>query len=310
MEITINSKSGLSSSVDNLLNSINDANSNINSSASSLSGVSDCDGIQLSAAAQTIINNFEAVFQDFLNIANTANNYITNLIAFDIDDFPQEGERSLSSSANQASSPSDYSEKGGYQSYSSSSDSGHNYSSLSTGSDSYESAASGKTVDESIIQSAEGTEIILPSGLGSVRTYMGWQCITNTESTQYKLMQTAGMNFDEEGFGIIGDRYVVATTDTYGNVGDYIDVYQEDGSVLNCIIGDIKNQNDDGCNMWGHLDGQCVVESVVDKNTWYSGGGGSHANPGTASCRPEWDQNITKIVNKGNYFDFIADNNV
>lgn len=310
MEIVVNSKSGLSSSVDNLLNSINDAESNVSSKTSSLSGVSDCDGIQLSAAAQTIINNFDAIFQDFLNVANSANNYITNLIAFDIDDFPNSVGKSPSSTGKQGISPSGSDEMGGYQSYSSSGNSGSNYSSSSTDSNSYGGTSSGKVVDESIIQSAEGTEIILPSGLGSVRTYMGWQCITNTESTQYKLMQTAGMNFDEEGFGIIGDRYVVATTDTYGVVGDYIDVYQEDGSVLNCIIGDIKNQNDAGCNKWGHLDGQCVVESVVDKSTWYSGGYGDHANPGTASCHPEWDQNITKIVNKGNYFDFIANNNV
>lgn len=310
MEIMVNSKSSLSSSVDNLLNSIDSSSSNINSSASSLDGVSDCDGIQLSAAAQTIINNFESVFQDFLNVANSANNYITNLIAFDIDDFPNSVEKNPSTTGSQNISLDSSTGSGSYQYYSSSGESDYDYSSSSNGSYSYDNIGVGVAVDESIIQSAEGTEIILPSGLGSVRTYMGWQCITNTESTQYKLMQTAGMNFDEEGFGIIGDRYVVATTDTYGNVGDYIDVYQEDGSVLNCIIGDIKNQNDEGCNEWGHLDGQCVVESVVDKNTWYSGGGGSHANPGTASCRPEWDQNIIKIVNKGNYFDFIADNNV
>ena len=168
------------------------------------------------------------------------------------------------------------------------------------------SLSTSNAVDESIIETAEGTEVILPEGLGSVRTYMGWQCITNTSSQQYKLIEAAGMNFDEEGFGVIGDRYVVATTTTYGNVGDYIDVYQEDGSVLKCVIGDIKNQNDDGCNKWGHLNGECVLESVVDKNTWYNGNRGGHANPGTASCHPEWNQDIVKVVNKGNYFDYMS----
>ena len=147
-----------------------------------------------------------------------------------------------------------------------------------------------------------GTTITLPSGLGSVHTYMGWQCITDKSSTQYKLRSDAGMNFDSEGFAKIGDRYVVATTTTYGNVGDYIDVYQEDGSVIKCVIGDIKNQNDAGCNKWGHDNGKCVVEFVVDKNSWYSNGGGSHVNPGTSGCHPEWNQNITKIVNTGNYW--------
>lgn len=156
---------------------------------------------------------------------------------------------------------------------------------------------------ESMLENVDGVTVTLPSGLGSVHSYMGWQCITATSSKQYKLREVAGMSFDEEGFAKIGDRYVVAVTTTFGNVGDYIDVYQEDGTVIKCIIGDIKNQNDAGCTVWGHNNGQCVVEFVVNKSIWY--GNSMHANPGTATCHPEWNQNITKIVNKGNYFNLI-----
>lgn len=161
-----------------------------------------------------------------------------------------------------------------------------------------------------------GTSVELPSGIGAVHSYMGWQTITSTTSNQYKLMQQSGMNFDEEGFGRINGRYVIACTSTYGNVGDYVDFYQEDGSVIQCIIGDIKNQNDTGCNEWGHSNGQNVIEFVVDKNSWYStekGGNASnmHINPGNQGCHPEWNQNITKVVNGGSYFnnpDFGAEN--
>lgn len=152
-----------------------------------------------------------------------------------------------------------------------------------------------------------GTSVELPSGIGAVHSYMGWQTITSTTSNQYKLMQQSGMNFDEEGFGRINGRYVIACTSTYGNVGDYVDFYQEDGSVIQCIIGDIKNQNDTGCNEWGHSNGQNVIEFVVDKNSWYStekGGNASnmHINPGNQGCHPEWNKNITKVVNGGSYF--------
>ena len=99
---------------------------------------------------------------------------------------------------------------------------------------------------------AAGTTINVPAGLGSVHTYMGWQMITDTSSAQYKLREQAGMNFDSEGFGRINGRYVIACTTTFGNVGDYIDFYQEDGTVIQCIIGDTKNQNDAGCTEWGH----------------------------------------------------------
>ena len=162
------------------------------------------------------------------------------------------------------------------------------------------SVGSGSTNDFVAVSSAKnGETVTLPSGLGRYFTYMGWQMITSPSSQQYKLRQTAGQNFDNEGFGIINGRYVVATTTTYGNVGDYIDVYQSDGTVLQCIIGDIKNQNDAGCNKWGHQNGQVVVEFVVDKTIWYNNG---HANPGTSSCHPEWGgKTIVQIANVGSY---------
>lgn len=145
-----------------------------------------------------------------------------------------------------------------------------------------------------------GDTIKIKSGLGSVHTYMGWQKITSTSSTQYKLREQAGMNFDSEGFGKINGRYVIACTTTYGTVGDYIDFYQEDGTIIPCIIGDIKNQDDSGCNKWGHDNGHCIIEFIVNKDTWYSP---PHANPGTSSCHPEWNKNLTKAVNGGSYFD-------
>ncbi len=145
-----------------------------------------------------------------------------------------------------------------------------------------------------------GETVSVPTGLGNVHTYMGWQKITSTTSSQYKLRELAGMNFDQEGFGIINGRYVIACTTTYGTVGDYVDFYQEDGSVIPCIIGDIKNQKDTGCTEWGHNNGKCIIEFVVDMNTWYNSG---HPNPGTSQCHPEWHQNIVKAVNGGSYFD-------
>ena len=145
-----------------------------------------------------------------------------------------------------------------------------------------------------------GRVINIPDGLGNVHTYMGWQLITSPSSNQYKLRETAGQNFDSEGFGIINGRYVIACTTTYGNVGDYVDFYQVDGLVIPTIIGDIKNTNDAGCNQWGHQNGNCIVEFVVDKNSWYNCG---HPNPGNSGCHPEWNQNLTKAVNGGSYYD-------
>lgn len=144
-----------------------------------------------------------------------------------------------------------------------------------------------------------GEEIEVPEGLGSVHTYMGWQTITSPSSTQYRLREEAGQAFDEEGFACIDGRYVVACTTTFGDVGDLVDFVQDDGLVLECVIGDIKSQGDAGCNKWGHLDGACIVEFVVDRASWYGTG---HANPGTPGCRPEWGRDIVRAVNRGSWF--------
>ncbi len=149
---------------------------------------------------------------------------------------------------------------------------------------------------EAYLATIEGKVVQLPEGLGKIHSYMGWQMITAKSSNQYKLRQAAGMNFDADGFGKIGDRYVVATTTTFGQVGDFIDVKQADGTIIKCIIGDIKSQKDEGCNQWGHNSGQCVVEFVVDKTSWYG------TNKTVNHFHPEFNQTITSIANKGNYF--------
>ncbi len=164
-----------------------------------------------------------------------------------------------------------------------------------------ENTSSDTTADQTEPSNLTAQSVIdVPSGLGSAHTFMGWQLVTDSSSPQYKLREAAGMNFDSEGFGVIDGRYVVATTTTFGQVGDYVDFEQADGSVIKCIIGDIKNQNDRGCTKWGHDNGQTIVEFLVDKKSWYGTG---HDNPGTSSCHPEWNKNVTKATNYGNYFD-------
>ena len=157
-------------------------------------------------------------------------------------------------------------------------------------------SAGGSGADQNV---GAGTVIEIPSGLGDIYTYMGWQTITSLSSNQYRLREQAGQNFDDEGFGRINGRYVIACTTTYGKVGDYVDFVKEDGLVLHCVIGDIKSRNDSGCNEWGHKNGRNVIEFVVDKSSWYPSG---HVNPGTSSCHPEWSSCTVKAVNLGSYF--------
>jgi hypothetical protein len=137
----------------------------------------------------------------------------------------------------------------------------------------------------------------IPAGMGTVFTHMGWQMITSPSSNQYKLRQKYGQKFDSKGFGKINGKYVVAVTTWYGNVGDTLKINFANGQTMDAVIGDIKNQNDDGCNQYGHQNGKCVLEFVVDKTAGFAGYNGNK----TPTNQLTWLKNnrVTKVTNNG-----------
>lgn len=96
----------------------------------------------------------------------------------------------------------------------------------------------------------------------------------------------------------IGGRYMVATTLKYGNVGDQVDFYLDDGTVIPVIISDIKNESDPGCNEWGHNDGHCVLEFQYHSGMGYDVGKGNPQNyvPGLNGHRVAGWTNLGKNV--------------
>ena len=115
------------------------------------------------------------------------------------------------------------------------------------------------------------SEINIPKGYGTIFSHMGWQLITANNSKQKKLKDKYGMEFDPDGIGCIDGRKVIACTKKFGNIGDALYVTLKDGKGFHAIIGDFKNENDSHCNEWGHNDGKCVVEFIVNKNGGWKG---------------------------------------
>ena len=116
-------------------------------------------------------------------------------------------------------------------------------------------------------------------------------------------MRKTGLQFDNEGFARVRGRYVIICTKVFGAVGDYVDFYKENGTVIPCIIGDLKG----GSNKWGTSGGKDIVDFFVNRSTWYpvdEGGNASkkHVNPGTKSFHSEWSGALAKSVNGGSYF--------
>ena len=158
-------------------------------------------------------------------------------------------------------------------------------------------------------------------------TYMGWQLDTNQASDIVQFRNKYYPNWDkvngdasawnEEGFGIIEGRYVVATTHEKDGglcvVGQEFDIYLENGEVIPCVCGETKSNRDSNWTRWGHVHGTdykslSTIEFLVDKRTWYSSSKGGqassmHANAGTANFHPEWKSPIVKII-KGDILEY------
>lgn len=118
-----------------------------------------------------------------------------------------------------------------------------------------------------------------PKGLGSVHTYTVWDKI-NWGGDCKKLInfvKSNGALYDAYGIVTYGGYFAGATTSTLGKVGDMLLVVQEDGIIYPVIVSDIKNQSDYSCNVWGHMNGKCMIEfeilSCMRKFLYGSSGG-------------------------------------
>lgn len=97
----------------------------------------------------------------------------------------------------------------------------------------------------------------------SFKTYMSYKAIKNQSSAQYALQQKCTTT--EEGFRVYEGRYTIALGTYYTkSVGTYVDVYLVDGTVIPCIVGDIKSDaHTDSTNRQIPVNGN-VVEFIVD----------------------------------------------
>ncbi len=184
-------------------------------------------------------------------------------------------------------------------------------SSYSTGAGAVSSAVtSGIAFTASTI--TPGTEIKIPEtikqGPYTVTGYdywidtgkeMVWAAGTNQRSVS-EIWKSQGSKF-KNGIAVINDngqdRYLVAVTPKFGEVGDKIDVKLKDGTVIPCIIGDTKGSDADS--EWGHQLGNNqinILEWEVQRQMYLD-----HGNPNTKGWGLEWNSSspVDSITNTG-----------
>lgn len=137
--------------------------------------------------------------------------------------------------------------------------------------------------------------ITVPAGLGKYYTYERWDrsdWIYNQKKLCDFSQSRNDRSYDSDGFGKIGNRFVIAMTSTFGAIGDYVDVYCSDGRVINAVIGDEKDQttaHGTPANKWGHENGQNIVEWMTNRKL---------------EDNPKSNGGIVKVINLGNYFEY------
>ena len=105
-------------------------------------------------------------------------------------------------------------------------------------------------------------EYHLINGHNGMKTFMSYTAITDKTSNQYALQQMAYT--DEMGFRKINNRYCVAIGTAFGaSVGQIFNVELDNGTMIPCIVGDIKDDRDtDASNVFTSQG--CCLEFIVD----------------------------------------------
>lgn len=140
-------------------------------------------------------------------------------------------------------------------------------------------------------------EVFLPVSLyplpendtySGMKSYESFTAITDTNSAQYALQSLAYT--DDDAFRKVDGRYLVAIG-TYFDapVGAVIDIILENGTVIPCIVGDIKA--DEHTDYWCVYSANgCATEFIVDAKTTKANTTGD-----VSDLYSEWQSKVTHI---------------
>lgn len=147
---------------------------------------------------------------------------------------------------------------------------------------------------------AQAVDIPQGNGYGKIHTYTVWDKIKWSGKCKElnKFAKTKELLSDSYGIVTIGDYFCGALTTTFGTVGDLMLVIEEDNIVYPVLMFDSKNQNNKGCNAYGHQGGKCMVEFEILSSCRKSLYGKSGGYISEVLAKP-----IVKIINLGSIYD-------
>jgi hypothetical protein len=107
-------------------------------------------------------------------------------------------------------------------------------------------------------------EMTLPPGIsGEFKTYMGYKAITNKQSKQWELQQSAMT--DADGFRRYNGLYMIALGTYYSpEAGAEFEIEFDTGKKIRCVTGDVKDDRHTDPTRRYATDNNDIVEFIVD----------------------------------------------
>ena len=131
----------------------------------------------------------------------------------------------------------------------------------------------------------------VPSNKG-FKSYMDYRCITSTSSLQYKL-QNIYANTGNYGIRTVNGRYCIAVGSHFtSDIGQYLDLILENGTVIPCILADQKADIHTDSNNIVTMHNGCVSEFVIDSDCLNKF---AMRDGDISSCTNEWDSPVVEI---------------
>lgn len=119
--------------------------------------------------------------------------------------------------------------------------------------------------EQVIVKQSIGIEKDVPPN-NSFKSYMDADTITSINTDQYKLKAKYVLD-TQTGIWTVDERYCIAVGSYYTqSIGTYIDVVMENGSTLNCILGECKRNRDTDYTNRQNPNGS-VVEFIVNTSS-------------------------------------------
>lgn len=135
------------------------------------------------------------------------------------------------------------------------------------------------------------------------KSYESYRAITSVNTPHYKLQNQYAYTAPN-GIRAVDGRYCIALGSYFtSRIGQYVDIVLQNGTVIECILGDQKS---DAHTEWPHVahpDGS-VVEFIIDKKVMSSSI--VHGSGNVSDLYEEWQSEVVQIiVYDQNFFDEV-----